>query len=808
MNGLHAIRPPRSPWWRLVQARRVVAGVPDGPVDPPWLRRTLAAGIWFAFLVTTVIVVLMVLAGQDPDFGDGLPRWLNEALAPDAWQTILLLVLAGCLAAACSWRMRRRTGTSFAVVAASFLVLLTATLAYPIYASCRTAQAPGWSPLSWTLALFVGEVETNVCPTPLPLGLQVARLAAILTTFLSLVAVVTSALGAQRDRLRVRRARSLVLVVGLDPLTKRFIEVLAGRHGDSTVVLLEPDRTNPLAADIRLSGVRVLYGDAGDRRVIERLLVRDKVLQRRSVLSAAYVLLPDASDVISVAGNVLSAVSPIAHHEAYPRLVARIDDPRQAEAWRRAQVSDHLVLLTDTVGLYRVTAQEVVDAALCDAPERLVILGGGAMALAIVEELVQHRREQAVRRDPPPLETIVVAEDGEELVEDHLRSQEWYGDRRDSDDVPTVIPAEPSAASVAAALGPDRPAHVIVALPPSPEQDLLTSRLALRHPGVRFLAWRDGLQGIAKRSVLANLRTFGLTLVATHDTRRGTIEVLPEDGWERIARRLHEGYVASRPSGDSPARRDWDDLSRFFRESNLRRVAVALQLGIRAGRTWLPPAGVARRPRRLTLEEVRALAHLEHESWCRYYHANGYRRGPRREKASRTLRHPGLVPWDELTADDRYYTVASLVDCLDYLEAMGYVPFESTADAELARFQRKGTVTARRRDGSWEWQTRNGATMSARPGDWELSDDDGEVWSITDEDFRRTYEHVDGDTYRRTGVVSARPAVAGEQVASTEGLEVADAHAWIVEDDAGKRWIVPGERFSALYEPEPEPARD
>jgi len=517
-----------------------------------------------------------------------------------------------------------------------------------------------------------------------------------------------------------------------------------------------------------------------------------------------------ASDAIAIAGNVLRAARAPRADAAYARMVTRIDDPRQAEDWRRRQISDELLVLTDTIGLYRVTAQEVVDRALTEAPSRLVVVGSSPMAVALIEEVVQHRREQAVHKVLPRLETVIVAEDADDMLDDHVRGQSWYGDRPD-EDLPRVVPEVPSANSVAAALESDARAVVIVATAPSVEQEQLTSRLALRHPTVRFLVWREGIQGIASSSVLANVTPFGLTLVATHAMNGAMVDVLPEDGWERIARRLHEQYVATHQVARGavrPGQRDWDDLSRFHRESNLRRVAVALQIVVKAARTWLPTTRGSRVPRRLAAGELRSLAHVEHESWCRYYMANGFLPGPRREEPGRTPRHPALVPWDDLPAVDRHYTEESLAQCLHHLEAMGYIPFETTTRTAGQRYRRIGTVRARRVPTEWTWVTESGATMIARPRDWRVSDDGGDAWSVTDADFRRTYTHMAGDVYRRTGVVSARPTVAHEQVASTEGVERAVEGDWVVQDDAGKQWIVPAARFAEVYRLEEPPVAD
>jgi hypothetical protein len=90
--------------------------------------------------------------------------------------------------------------------------------------------------------------------------------------------------------------------------------------------------------------------------------------------------------------------------------------------------------------------------------------------------------------------------------------------------------------------------------------------------------------------------------------------------------------------------------------------------------------------------------------------------------------------------------------------------------------------------------------MHADAGDWAVSDSDTERWSVRNEIFRTTYEHVEDDVWRRTGSVRARPARDGEMIATLEGPVLAVAGNWILKGAAGEQWPVSAERFSKLYE--------
>jgi hypothetical protein len=54
--------------------------------------------------------------------------------------------------------------------------------------------------------------------------------------------------------------------------------------------------------------------------------------------------------------------------------------------------------------------------------------------------------------------------------------------------------------------------------------------------------------------------------------------------------------------------------------------------------------------------------------------------------------------------------------------------------------------------------------MQAEAGDWQVTNDAGRSWSVAPGIFVKSYEHVAGDRWRRTGRATARPAVAGEVI--------------------------------------------
>ena len=125
---------------------------------------------------------------------------------------------------------------------------------------------------------------------------------------------------------------------------------------------------------------------------------------------------------------------------------------------------------------------------------------------------------------------------------------------------------------------------------------------------------------------------------------------------------------------------------------------------------------------------------------------------------------------------------------------------------EWARFRRFGTVQAVRLEDDLEWSVGSGdqsdgetQTLVGAAGDWKVADSTGGVRTASDERFRTTHRHLEGDRWERCSEVDARPARGGETVQSLEGPVTAATGDWIVRDDTGNSWPVPGEHFRRTY---------
>lgn len=113
------------------------------------------------------------------------------------------------------------------------------------------------------------------------------------------------------------------------------------------------------------------------------------------------------------------------------------------------------------------------------------------------------------------------------------------------------------------------------------------------------------------------------------------------------------------------------------------------------------------------------------------------------------------------------------------------------------RFRRTGTVRAERLTEPLDWRADGGDRLEGAPGDWKVTDGT-RVWTVADEQFRRSYVR-DGDVYRRRGEVRARPGRPGETVDTLEGLVRVAPGDWVVQGEGGERWPVPSARFAEAY---------
>jgi hypothetical protein len=781
---------------------------------------------WNVLAISLIVLYLIgvgVLAVAAPIRPPLYPPLLAAYTRPTSWLPILVQVLLGAGGFLAYYWPRRRETRSFSLLLTTGLAVTTLILGFAAYWNCHglEQQSPFWTPLTLALNLFVGNVE--LCDNgaySYPLALQMARLFGLLLLAIAALGIAATVFRAQADRLQVRFARALVVLVGLTDESIGLLRRLsAERDRRTTLTVLVEDAGNPLIKMARDLGAKVAFCDIDDPPTLRTLLTA----QARFSVRALYAVSADVSVNLRWAAQfraIADSTKP-STSDMPPRMILRIDDPWQAEYWRRTNAyrtgergkSASVRWMSDALSVYEVTATLILDRILTGAYDRLVLVGSSPLALAVCAELAQREREGTLlNAGPKPSfpELVMYGPDAEALRQQHRLRQERFGNSADWD-VITVVGKEPTSANLRELLRNDRQPALILADDPAQGTPGLATFMAALNPGWTIFDWSTTTRGVAAEPVMEKLYPFGLTTEAASGW--------PVDSWERAARVVHENYRlvhVPHPDPAVPSHRAWDDgLDPFLKESNVRLVTTTLAAAESVGRSWGPSAAAPEPP---DAEQLDRMAQLEHASWLKHHVDNGWRYGATRNDSAKV--HPALVGWEHLDPANREKTRQNVVAALSTLEGLGYRSSPTgvaapppAADAALIngaravggdsatwiRVTRTGEVTARVVDQAWTWKNPAGDVLQAKPGDWRVSNAEGDIWSVAPDAFQRTYEHIGGTRWRRIGEVKARPAVEGEVVESLEGPERARAGDWVMEGPAGERWVTSAEHFSANY---------
>jgi hypothetical protein len=573
----------------------------------------------------------------------------------------------------------------------------------------------------------------------------------------------------------------------------------------STLVVVTRGPDGPGVHEARVQGGRVVAVDFNAPGALKSLSLW-RNLERLYLMSA------DPATNQLWLRTITQALTAVGHKRRLP-LTVRIDDPWQAEAWRAEQLGgSDTIWAADAVGKYEVTARWLLDNIIAATNvEHVFICGTSELTLALCADLTRRKLENDYYSAPGetalPAMNLVGA-DAEEYRVDHEFHRRQVGFLSTG---PTIdaTPQSPTLSVLIRLIdASDAASNAVIFVDradgPSTARSIGT-RLAARYPTMPIYIWdSDAQMAEDPVPIVGRLRTYRLAL----DIPEGQAQ----DIWERAAELIHQRYVAGlEPEPNHPlARLPWKDLDPFYRESNRRLVRNALWMVERiAEHTWNtwgsppPPLSVQdmtgltalQRLARMGFDRDAAMkmAKAEHESWCRYYRSHHWKYGAVRNDEHRI--HNRLVEWSVVEANEDLLNTAleSLAATLWSLRQLGY-----RSRPVWQQFTRVGTVNAEQRDTPWTWTSQSGHTMQADAGDWQVQAD-GATWSVRDDIFRSSYEHVEGNQWRRLGNVSARPAQPGEMITTLEGPTTASDGDWVVRGTDGEEWPVPAAQFAERY---------
>jgi hypothetical protein len=792
------------------------------PTYPGSLHRwNVASGILLALYVLNLAVFAVSVYSERMVRAIGLGAYTNER----AWWPILVQVALGSAAFVTYYWPRRHDARNFSVLVTGVLAATTIPMGLVAYWNCPSTanESAFWTPLTFAINLIVGSVQgCYVGPDaqPLPLALQLPRLTGPLLLVVAAFGIVASIFRSQTDRLLVRFSRSLVVLVGLTddamPLIRRL---RTEREADTTLAILVTNPGNLLIKSARGLGARVVVCDVDNREALRSLLTARGRFKVRSL----YVVAADVAENLRWAAQLRAVADSSKRSESdkAPRIVVRIDDPWQAEYWRRTNAyrttgsGSSVRWISDALSVYEVTAalilDRILDPRLSQPFGRLVIIGNSPLALAVCAELAQREREgDALSAPPRPgiADLILYGPEADTLRQQHRLRQERFGNSADLGLI-SVAESKPTSANLRATLQHDQHPALILAADPTGSEPRLATYLAALNPTWTIFEWSPNTRGVAHEPIMELLFPFGLTMEAPSS--------LPVDSWERAARVVHEQYRLitqqhQQLDAAMPSHQPWEQLDPFLRETNIRQVTTALAAAESLGRSWGPVVSGVTPDGLVTSAEVSAseldrMAKIEHASWMRQLQSHGWRYGPQRD--DRHHIHPSLRAWENLTAADQAKAREGVANALRVLNQLGYrstvlrLPTErSDGDrtGAWAEVTRRGEVTAVRSATSWTWTNESGDILQGAAGDWRVLNDSGRSWSVTPEIFASIYEHVAGDRWRRTGRAWARPAVPGEVINSLEGQETAAAGDWVIRGSKGEEWITSSDHFAASYE--------
>jgi hypothetical protein len=311
---------------------------------------------WVVTAVGLLLVAYLAVLGLQPSIVDALPSSLGWFGRPGSMPTLGIVVTVLIAARVLTFRSdsgHRLVGVSFTVIAV--LISMSAVLGLSSYWGCHDANHPAFfTPLMATAQLVKGgigdySVSGRTCPNPTPVGLELARIAALSAIFPGLGGVVVGVFRSQVDRLRANLADSVTAIVGVDDDTQSMISGIARTLDRRTTLVVITSAGDDRVQRARRQGARVLLVDFNNPSTLVSLH-----LWRH--LNRLYLMSPDPAINLLRLDLISRRLAELGHKQRLP-LIVRMDDPWLAEAWRAQQFGgSDTRFAADVVGKYEVTA--------------------------------------------------------------------------------------------------------------------------------------------------------------------------------------------------------------------------------------------------------------------------------------------------------------------------------------------------------------------------------------------------------------------------------------------------------------------
>lgn len=571
------------------------------------------------------------------------------------------------------WRVWREDKW-FVIAGLWVLAVVLGYIGFSRYYSSVGESQSGWHIFYKTIQLFV--LESGAVPGPLPWTLEVARLLAPAVAVFTVITVIAVVFYEQLRRVRMFFIKDHVIICGLG---RKGLVLAKEFHKEHTVVVIEQDENNPMLEQCKGQGAIVLIGNAADPVMLGKAKVSkakylisvcgDEGINAEVAVNARELLKKDKGGVLTCLVHVvdLQLCSLVREQEMYMSEADnfRLEFFNVFEGGARALLNQHPVFDETgegeelkkphplVVGIGRMGESVIVHAAR--RWSQWEGSKGERLRISLLDREAETKKESLCVQHPEldgVWELIPLQMD---INSPEYQRAGFLFDSEGRGDITIIyICLDDDSRSLSAAL-------------------LLLKRLPdYRVPIIVRMVLDAGLSNLLKGEMgdyaFSNLHAFGLL------DRTCKPDLLFAGTHEVLARAIHEEYLSYRrrigqTTETNPSMVPWDDLPEELRESN-RRQAGHITVKLRtAGYAIAPLADGEAEPFVFSEDEVELMAEMEHEHWRQEKIRWGWRPGPKNleEKTS-----PFLVPWDDLSEEDKEYDRESIRSMPSFLARAGF----------------------------------------------------------------------------------------------------------------------------------------
>lgn len=505
----------------------------------------------------------------------------------------------------------------------------------------------------YSLQLFTLGAEPLQVGGPYPWPIEIARFTAPAVTIYALIEAGRLLFAAEVARLRARRAREHVVVVGDGLLAAGLARRLKAQNL-RVVSISSKQVTWPASA-----GVVQVRGDGRDPGVL-----RDAGVARAATVFACT---DDSADNVTIA---LEAAQYRTEHSVY----AHVADSGMCLAWqaRHLGTGPGSPVRLDFFNVNDLAARNFWAAgplkARAGRPPRLLVISASAFACAIIVEAARQWWVQD-QANVAKIEVRLIDAAASATARELIRRFPF---------LPSAVDLEPIDHDFDDLVTSERNRRDLIELRPDKvfvchddEQVALTTAVThdcLWHSGPGSVVVRlDQLASLPRALAVARSRelfddvTDALRLFGVVDAAADP-DLIRDDLGERLARVMHESYlVARRRSAPGAFNADattttlralvaWEELADHYKRGN-RSLAADIGPKLRLIGCVLAPRSGPGAEHVLSAGEIDKLAEAEHERWAAERTAAGWRYGTGYDAAART--NPLLRPWSEMAPDVR-----------------------------------------------------------------------------------------------------------------------------------------------------------